>query len=107
MKNKKESTFERIYNIVRKIPHGKVATYGQIAVITGNPRLSKVVGYAMSGCPYKDVPCNRVVNRFGGLAKTFGENGREEQKIRLKNEGIYVNENDCVNLKKYIWNGII
>ena len=107
MKKKKNNIFEEIYIIVRKIPYGKVATYEQIAILIGNLRFSRVVGYAMSGCPYKDVPCHRVVNRFGGLAKTFGENGSEEQKIRLENEGIYVEENDCIDLKKYIWDGNI
>jgi len=105
MKNKKDNIFEEIYKIVRKIPCGKVATYGQIAIMIGNPRLSRVVGYAMSSCPYKDVPCHRVVNRFGELTKTFGENGSEEQKIRLENEEVYVEESGCVDLKEYIWNG--
>ncbi|RRD38750.1 MGMT family protein [Leptotrichia sp. OH3620_COT-345] len=104
MKNKKNNMFEKIYGITRKIPYGKVATYGQIAVLAGNPKLSRVVGYAMSFCPYRDVPCHRVVNRFGELAKNFGENGSEEQKVRLKNEGIDINESNCVNLRKYIWN---
>ncbi|MDO5089718.1 MAG: MGMT family protein [Leptotrichiaceae bacterium] len=104
MRNKKENMFEKIYRIARKIPYGKVATYGQIAVLLGNPRLSRVVGYAMSSCPYSDVPCHRVVNRFGRLAENFGENGSEEQKMLLENEGIVINGNGCVNLRKYIWN---
>ena len=73
MKKSKENknTFEKIYDIVRKIPAGKVATYGQIAHLLGNPRLSRVVGYAMHSCLYDDVPCHRVVNRFGQFAKSF------------------------------------
>ena len=107
MKKSKENknTFEKIYDIVRKIPAGKVATYGQIAHLLGNPRLSRVVGYAMHSCPYDDVPCHRVVNRFGELAKSFGENGSEEQKIRLENEEVYVEGSGCVDLKEYIWDG--
>lgn len=102
MKKSKENknTFEKIYDIVRKIPAGKVATYGQIAHLLGNPRLSRVVGYAMHSCPYDDVPCHRVVNRFGQFAKSF----EEVQRGMLEGEGVVVGEEDCVDLKKYIWN---
>lgn len=101
----KENTFEKIYNLVRKIPKGKVGTYGQIAYLLGNPRLSRVVGYAMSSCPYNDVPCHRILNRFGKLSKSFGIEGTEKQKIMLESEGIFVDKNNRVDLKKYIWKG--
>ena len=102
MKKSKENknTFEKIYDIVRKIPAGKVATYGQIAHLLGNPRLSRVVGYAMHSCLYDDVPCHRVVNRFGQFAKSF----EEVQRGMLEREGVVVGEEDCVDLKEYIWN---
>lgn len=103
MKKSKENknTFEKIYDIVRKIPARKIATYGQIAHLLGNPRLSRVVGYAMHSCPYDDVPCHRVVNRFGQLAKSF----EEVQRGMLEGEGVVVNENNCVDLKEWIWDG--
>ena len=60
------NTFERIYEIVKQIPGGKVATYGQIASLAGNPRLARVVGYALHVNPEPDeIPCFRVVNRNG------------------------------------------
>ncbi len=56
-----DGTFTQIYQVVRQIPAGRVATYGQIARLLGRPRLSRVVGYAMHDAP-PDVPCHRVVN---------------------------------------------
>ena len=102
----KINTFEKVYNLVRKIPKGKVATYGQIALMIGNPKLSRVVGYAMSSCPYNDVPCHRIVNRLGELAKSFGESGNELQKYLLEKEGVKFNKNNRINLenaKNYFW----
>ncbi len=101
----KINTFEKVYNLVRKIPKGKVATYGQIALMIGNPKLSRVVGYAMSSCPYNDVPCHRIVNRLGELAKSFGESGNELQKYLLEKEGVKFNKNNRINLEKYGWDG--
>ena len=63
------TTFEKIYNVVKNIPRGKVATYGQIAQLAGNRKWSRVVGYALHNNPYpNEIPCYRVVNRFGSLA---------------------------------------
>ncbi len=105
-KRKNLNIFEMVYDVVRKVPKGKVATYGQIACMMGNPGLSRVVGYAMSSCPYNDVPCHRIINRFGELAKNFSEGGNEIQKYLLEREGVKVNEEGRVDLKKYRWNGI-
>ena len=61
-----DSAFERIYQIVRQIPRGTVATYGQIAALAGNRRWARVVGYALHANPDPDgIPCYRVVNREG------------------------------------------
>ena len=60
------NTFEKIYEVVRNIPKGKVATYGQVAILAGNPRLARVVGYALHVNPdTSTIPCHRVVNREG------------------------------------------
>ena len=68
----KSNTFTQIYDIVRQIPYGKVATYGQIAELAGNKRLSRVVGYALHVNPDPDgIPCYRVVNRFGAVSPAF------------------------------------
>ena len=100
-----KNTFEKIYDTVRKIPFGKVATYGQIARMVGNPRLSRVVGYAMHSAP-EDVPCQRVVNRFGGLADAFEPFGKETHRMLLEIEGVEFNADGCVDLEKYLWQEI-
>lgn len=90
--------YKKIYNIVRKIPRGSVATYGQIAKIIGNPRLSRVIGYALNKCSDESVPCHRVVNREGRLAP-----GYYAQELLLEREGIPVSNGKIVLLKDYLW----
>ena len=95
------NTFEKIYEQVKKIPKGKVATYGQIALMAGNPRWSQIVGYALHSNPEPGViPCHRVVNKEGKLAKAFAFGGENIQKDLLEKEGvIFINE-DTVDLEK-------
>lgn len=98
----KGSVFEKIYEQVKRIPYGRVATYGQIALLAGNPRWARAVGYALHTNPNPAViKCHRVVNRNGGLSDAFAFGGKEEHARRLKEEGIEINANGCVNLKKY------
>lgn len=81
----------RIYEIVKTIPRGEVMTYGQIAERLGNPNLARVVGNALHKNPTPIVvPCHRVVNSKGELAKHFGFGGIEKQKELLENEGVTV-----------------
>ena len=102
-KTKFMNTFEKIYEIVKQIPKGKVATYGQIARLTGNPHLSQVVGYALHVNPdTKNIPCYRVVNRFGEVSKAFAFGGENAQIALLEEDGIEVTEGK-VNLNKYLW----
>ena len=101
------TTFERIYEQVRRIPRGKVATYGQIAMLAGNPRWARVVGYALHSNPDPEgIPCYRVVNRLGGLAPAFASGGLEVQAERLRAEGVEVREDNTVDLERYLWNGL-
>lgn len=101
------TTFEKIYEIVRKIPRGKVATYGQIARLAGNEKWSRVVGYALHVNPDEnEIPCFRVVNRFGGLAPAFAFGGIDVQAKRLRGEGVEVRPDNTVDLDKYLWNGL-
>ena len=70
------NTFEKIYKVVKKIPEGKVASYGQVAAAAGNPRWSQVVGYALHVNPEPGViPCHRVVNRKGEVSVAFAFGG--------------------------------
>ncbi len=97
-------TFSRIYEIVGQIPFGRVATYGQIAALAGNPRLSRVVGYALHVNPDPEgIPCYRVVNRFGEVSPRFAFGGGEIQRGLLEAEGIEFSADGKINLEKYIW----
>ena len=97
-------TFEKIYSIVRRIPRGKVATYGQIAFLAGNPRWSRVVGYALHRNPDpENIPCYRVVSRFGEPSAAFAFGGRERQIALLEADGITFADGK-VDLKTYLWN---
>lgn len=104
MKKKLEtSAFERIYDVVRQIPRGKVATYGQVAALAGNRRWSRVVGYALHVNPDPDtIPCYRVVNRFGGVSPAFVFGGKNRQIELLEADGIPCPDGQ-VDLSVYRW----
>ena len=75
-----KSVFEMIYDVVRRIPCGKVATYGQIAMLAGNPRWARAVGYALHANPEPGIiPCHRVLNRFGKTAPAFAFGGSDRR----------------------------
>jgi len=96
-------TFESIYSKVMLIPKGKVATYGQIAALAGNPRWSRVVGYALHVNPKPgEIPCHRVVDRNGRLSPAFAFGGVNMQAALLEKEGV-PSENGYVDLEKYRW----
>lgn len=98
------SVFKKIYDVVSKIPEGKVSTYGQVAMLAGNPRWARVVGYALHNNPAPGIiPCHRVVNREGRPAPAFAFGGEDVQKKLLEDEGITFNEDGCVDLKIYGW----
>ncbi len=98
------SVFEKIYNIVTRIPKGKVATYGQVALLAGNPRWARVVGYALHNNPMPYViPCHRVVNREGKVATAFAFGGGLAQRDLLEKEGIIFNSDGTIDLKIFGW----
>ena len=97
------SFYDKVYEQVRKIPQGKVATYGQIAAMCGSPRASRAVGYALHFNPMPGIiPCHRIVNRFGGLEERFAFGGKEAQKALLEREGVVVTDY-TVDLGKYLY----
>ena len=103
-KPSRDGVFDRIYDVVRLIPKGKVATYGQVAAAAGNPRWSRVVGYALHVNPDpKTIKCHRVVDRNGRLSPAFVFGGINAQAELLKAEGVEVSEDGHVDLKKYLW----
>ena len=92
--------------MVKPLPDGKVKTYGKIARLCGNPRLSGVVGYALHVNPEPGViPCQRVVNRFGDLSSALAFGGINEQRLLLEAEGVYIRPDDTVDLSVYFWAG--
>ena len=95
------SPTKKIYEAVKKIPKGRVATYGKVAELAGNPRMSRAVGNALHKNPDPDhIPCYRVVNSKGELAGAFAFGGENAQKKLLEADGVEV-VNGKVDLKKY------
>ena len=100
------SYYDVVYEIVRKIPKGQVATYGMIARLSGSPRASRAVGYALHFNPMPGIiPCHRVVDRHGHLAQAFAFGGAEAQAELLRAEGVTVKD-DTVDLNEYLWHPI-
>jgi len=96
------NNFEKVYSVVKKIPKGKVATYGQIAKLSGikSPR---VVGNMLhKNTDPVNIPCHRVINTKGKLVTNYAFGGIKQQKRRLQEEGIHV-MNNMINLTKYLW----
>ena len=97
------TVFEKIYEQVKKIPKGNVATYGQIAALSGNPRWARVVGYALHVNPDPDtIPCHRVVNREGRVSPAFVFGGENVQIALLKQEGVTFKKDGFVDLEKHL-----
>ena len=98
--------FESVYGIVKKIPRGKVMTYGGVARAIKMPRASRQVGWALHGNPQPGVvPCHRVVFADGSLSNGFAFGGKEIQKALLESEGVGFVEEYKVDLKKHLWEG--
>jgi len=95
--------FNKIYEVVKKNPKGNVASYGQVALLAGNPRWARVVGYALHVNPDpKNIPCHRVVTKDGKLSSAFAFGGENMQKKLLLDEGVaFIDENtvDMENTK--------
>ena len=93
--------FENVYDLVRKVPKGKVVAYGEIARAIGNKRMSRQVGWALHVNPKPgEIPCHRVVNRFGELSTAFAFGGINRQEELLRSEGVEV-VGGKVDLSKY------
>lgn len=101
------NSYERIYEVVRRIPRGCVATYGLIARLAGNPRWSRVVGYALHVNPDPDgVPCYRVVDREGHTSKAFAFGGEDIQRRLLEADGVPFLPDGRVDLGACLWEGL-
>tara|TARA_B100000427_G_scaffold327756_1_gene339236 strand:+ start:2273 stop:2602 length:330 start_codon:yes stop_codon:yes gene_type:complete len=104
MDTNNKSFFERVYKVVKKIPHGKVTTYGLIANHLGAFKSARMVGYAMnSSHKYSDVPAHRVVNRNGLLTGRHHFSGSRLMQELLENEGAIVVDNKIDNFNEILW----
>lgn len=100
----KDNFFEKVYEVVRQIPHGKVTSYGAIAKAIGSPQSSRMVGYAMNASHnMEDVPAHRVVNRNGVLTGKFHFDGINLMQQLLESEGVKVVDNKILDFKECFW----
>src|SRR3989337_941583 len=104
LKTKKEdhNLFSRIYTLVKKIPEGKVMTYGQVASILGT-RDARKIGWALHANKDPNIPCHRVVNKEGKVAENYAFDGWREQKRKLEEEGGGVTDDMHVDLPRFLY----
>jgi methylated-DNA-protein-cysteine methyltransferase-like protein len=94
----------RIYAVVRRIPRGKVATYGQVAALAGFARHARQVGYALNDLPSgSDVPWHRVVNARGEVSPRAAPGWEEVQRDLLEQEEVYFGLRERIDLARYGW----
>ncbi len=99
-----KSSFELIYDVVKRIPYGRVASYGQVAALAGNKKWARVVGYALHANPDPDhIPCYRVVNKEGRVSKAFAFGGENQQIALLKAEGVSFLDHERVDMEHFQW----
>jgi methylated-DNA-protein-cysteine methyltransferase-like protein len=98
-----DSFFERVYRVVRQIPPGRVATYGQIACLLGEPHAARTVGWAMRASGDPDVPWHRVLNAQGSISAVEMRIESGLQRALLEGEGIVFDEEGRVDLDVYRW----
>ncbi len=98
----KKDFFNNVYKITKKIPYGKVSTYGDIAEACGIRSSARTVGWALNGCG-PDIPAHRVVNRYGALTGKlhFGDPNLMEELLR--NEGVEFDDKGCAKLDMHLW----
>lgn len=105
--------YEQVYTLVRRIPRGKVSSYGRIANMLGRPRAARAVGYALNALSdkkdeqtYANVPWQRVVNSQGRISIVNREQSANNQAELLRAEGVEVSEKLHINLDIYLWEGL-
>ena len=107
-----KSSYERIWSVVRRIPRGRVATYGQVARVAGLPRQARLVGYALNALPgkaakrgdaAKRVPWQRVINAQGRVSVRAFAGSEAVQRKLLEGEGVDFDARDRVDLERFGW----
>jgi methylated-DNA-protein-cysteine methyltransferase-like protein len=104
--------YHQVYAVVRRIPYGKVTSYGRIAAMLGAPNAARAVGYALRALKDKDdsdfepVPWHRVINSQGRISIVNREHGAQRQAELLRQEGVTVSDELRINLEIYLWPGL-
>ena len=102
--DRRSRNYLRIYEVVRRVPEGKVATYGQVAALAGLPGHARQVGYALHASrPEDDLPWQRIINAKGEISARSEPGYEGLQRAMLEAEGIVLNSAGRVDLKKYRW----
>lgn len=102
---------ERVFGVVRRIPAGKVSTYGQVARLIGAPRSARYVGYALRANPAPgteaaSIPCHRVVFKDGRMASGFAFGDEDVQRDLLASEGVTFDDEGRVLMDAHLWDGM-
>lgn len=101
---------KHVFEVVRRVPHGKVASYGLVARLVGAPRSARYVGYALHanpdpGAEVNNIPCHRIVFKDGGLCKGYAFGGPGIQRKMLEDEGITFTDDEHVDMDACCWDG--
>lgn len=95
--------FERVWEVVARIPVGRVTTYGHIARAIGSAQAARTVGWALKAAVHTGLPCHRVVNRRGALSGRLHFEGPFVMEERLRSEGVTFDDEGCVRLEQHLW----
>ncbi len=98
-----DNFFARVWAVVAEIPCGRVTTYGDIAECLGTRSAARTVGWALKAAAGTELPCHRVVNRFGALTGRRHFEGPRVMEERLRSEGVTFTEDGCADLDKHRW----
>lgn len=96
------SYYDRVYELLRKIPAGRITSYGQLALMLGNPRASRAVGYALRANKDPSMPCHRVLRADGSVSCAFGPG---VQRALLEAEGVRFDEEGRADMRLFRWDG--
>jgi methylated-DNA-protein-cysteine methyltransferase related protein len=99
----KNDFFSRVFEVTSRIPFGKVTTYGHIAEACGTRAAARTVGWALNSAKYSNLPCHRVVNRYGALTGKMHFGNPEIMRDLLESEGIKFDSEGCVIMSEFLW----
>jgi methylated-DNA-protein-cysteine methyltransferase related protein len=99
----KKDFFDKVFSVTAAIPYGKVTTYGHIAEACGTKAAARTVGWALNSAKNSNLPCHRVVNRYGALTGRLHFGSPEIMRDLLESEGVKFDENGFVIMSEFLW----